>query len=212
MSRISSHPPGSAEWLRDAAGLAAYQDFAEGLIRAANRIERLQNELTRQKTGVDPTHMPPPSMVLRNQVQAQRQTPLYRIQLPESEFSFDRDVVDRFFEWISNSENLGMGLLDPCNIFVLGAPSTEGGLWVLDTTIGISTLQKDKHEKGFIRLSGVSRKGPLGILEKHLNDVDLTGCYVIDVKKGRGREAIVELAAKEAKDVGQEVDDDSVSE
>jgi hypothetical protein len=203
--------PGTADWLREKAAEVS-DDFAEGLIRAANRIERLQSELKKTKTGVDQSRTPMPAMSPRGQyLQAHgkphQNFPIYRISLPEPEFASDRDAQDRFFEWINGSENLGMGLLDPCNIFVLGEPNTEGGLWPLDTTIGISTLMKDRHEAGFIRLSGVSRKGPLGILEKHLNDVDLTGCYVIDVEKSRG-ETIVEIAATAAKDVKEEADDD----
>jgi len=206
--------PGTADWLREKAAEVSDQAFAEGLIRAANRIERLQTELGKQKTGVDQSYTPVPAP-RRLMPAFQRggtviSTPVYRIRLTKGELASDTEARERVFDWIDGSERLGMGLLDPCNVFVLGEPDVKGGIWDLDPCCQVSTLQKEKHNVGFVRISGVSRKGPLGLLEKHLNDIDLTECYVLDVENTRD-ETIIELAAKEAKDVRQEDTDDSVS-
>ena len=207
--------PGTAEWLRAKAAEYAGEDLAEGLLRAANRIERLQTELGRQKTGIDPSYTPMPGprrlMPAFQRTSAQPVTPTYRIRVTAGELASDKEARERVFDWIDGSENLGMGLLDPCNVFVLEAPDVKGGTWDLDFLCMVSTLQKDKHDKGFVRISGVSRKGPLGMLEKHLNSIDLTDCYVLDVETNKD-ETIIELAAKEAKDVEREDTDDSVSE
>lgn len=196
--------PGTAAWLRAMA--KEHEDLAEGLVRAANRIDRLQAELAKQKTGVDPRHMPAapprrpapsfPPPVTRPQV------PIFRVRMPESEFPTDQREYDRLFEWINGSENLGMGLLDPCQVFVLGEPDVKGGTWDLDTVIGVSTLHPDeKHGKGFVRITGISRKG---LLAKRLGSIDLRGCTILDVESGDETldETIVEMVATIIEPVG----------
>jgi len=192
--------PGTATWLR--AQAQDHEDLAEGLMRAANRIDRLQAELAKQKTGVDQTHCPAP--VPRRPASYfprptdRPQLPIFRIRLPEGELASDREAHERVFDWINGSEHLGMGLLDPCQVFVLGEPDAEGGTWDYDTVIGISTLHTDAHDKGFVRITGVSRKGPLGLLQKRLGSIDLTGCTILDVESDN--ETIIELVA-----LGEEV-------
>lgn len=194
--------PGTAAWLREQAKeyakLDEDEDLAEGLIRAANRIDRLQAELAKQKTGVDQTNMPAP-VPHRPAPSFPRpmdrpQVPIFRIRLPEGELASDREAHERVFEWINDSEHLGMGLLDPCQVFILGEPDAEGGTWDYDTVIGISTLRKENHDKGFVRITGMSRKGPLGLLQKRLGSIDLTGCTILDVESDN--ETIIELVAQ----------------
>jgi len=194
--------PGTPDWLREKAAEVS-ADFAEGLIRAANRIERLQNALGMQRTGVDPSYKPMPALSQMTQFQmtrAQTRPVTWRIRLPKPELPSDKKDIDRVFAWINGSENLGMGLLDPCEVFVLGEPDVNGGTWDFDEVIGISTLMKDKHPAGFVRISGTSRKAVF--LAKPLGSIDLTGCYVLDVESG-GPESrtMIELAAQSAEPV-----------
>lgn len=207
MSKVPT--PGTADWLRYVAkGMEEVPKsdlMREGLIRAANRIERLQNALGMQKTGVDPSYKPMPALSQMTQFQMTRTRPrpvTWRIRLPKPELPSDKRDIDRVFAWINGSENLGMGLLDPCEVFVLGEPDVNGGTWDFDEVIGISTLMKDKHPAGFVRISGTSRKGPLNLLAKPLGSIDLTGCYVLDVESG-GPESrtMIELAAQSAEPV-----------
>jgi len=193
-------------------GVDAHVALREGLLRAANRIERLQAELAKQKTGVDPTHCPPPAPrrpapSFPRQVE-RPQVPIYRVRMPASEFATDQRDYERFFDWINGSENLGMGLLDPCEVFVLGDPDVDGGTWDFDTVIGVSTLMKDKHPKGFVRISGTSRKGPLNLLAKSLGSIDLKGCMVLDVEASDD-ETIIEFVAQSAEPVKVEEDDEA---
>jgi len=199
--------PGTAAWLRAMAD--EHEDLAEGLIRAAHRIERLQNELGKQKTGVDPSYQPlpmPHGLFPQALNSPTRNFPVYRIRLPEGELASEREAHDSFFDWINASENLGMGLLNPCMIHVLDNPDVKGGTWDLDVLIGCTSLiENEEQPKGFVRICGISRTGPLNILEKHLGCIDLKECFVIDVETGD--ETIIELVAKEAVDVGQDTDD-----
>jgi hypothetical protein len=203
MSKVPT--PGTAEWLRYVAtgmeDIPKSDLMREGLTRAANRIERLQAELAKQKTGVDPTHCPAPAprrpAPLFPRPVERPQVPIYRVRMPASEFPTDHREYDRLFDWINGSENLGLGLLDPCEVFVLGEPDVEGGTWDLDTVIGVSTLRKESHARGFVRISGTSRKG---LLSKRLGSIDMEGCMVLDVKAS-GDETIIEFVATSAKEV-----------
>lgn len=198
--------PGTAAWLRTMA--QEHEGLAEGLMRAAHRIERLQAELAKQKTGVDPTHMPasPPYRPAPSfpRPTDRPQVPIYRVRLPETEFSSDQREYERVFDWINGSEHLGMGLLDPCQVFVLGEPDAEGGTWDIDTVIGVSTLMPDKqHDKGFVRITGISRKG---LLSKRLDSIDLTGCTILDVESDN--ETIIELVAQTVEVMEPEEDEE----
>ena len=168
--------PGTAQWLREKA--KTNQDLAEGLLRAANRIERLQNELGKQKTGVDPSYMP---MTPRGPAQTRPAPglPTFRVAVPE-------DLHDKVFDWIDGSERLGMGLLDGA-ILVLDSKPEEGG--------EPATL-KVLHTSRADRLQGA-------VALMHPNKgVELTDCSLLYVDTDDG--TVIELVAKEAKDVGKE--------
>lgn len=196
--------PGTAAWLREMSEKAAYQDFREGLMRAAHRIERLQNQLGMQRTGVDQSvvaQAPPVRRVVNSHLPAFQPSvetpagPVFRIRLPKGDVNSDRKTRDSVFEWIAESENLGLGLLDPCAVHLNGRPDVEGGTWDLDTTLGISTFRKDRAVTGFVHLSWVDRTGPFGLMESSCGCVNLTDSFVADVIT-TDDETIVELTAK----------------
>ena len=192
--------PGTAAWLRAMA--KEHEGLAEGLIRAANRIERLQNELGMQKTGVDQANMPAPAPYRkapsfpRNMGVVKPRLPIFRVRLPEGELASAREAHDRIFDWINGSEHLGMGLLNPAILCILGEPDVKGGTWDLDPTRMVATAieGEGKGVKGFVRLCGTDCKGPFGILQKHTGCIDLTGCTILDVESGD--ETIIELVAQ----------------
>ena len=99
--------PGTPEWLREQADrflkdATVSDDLAEGLKRAANRIERLQGQMSKVRTGVDqtvvPTKITPTDTVIS-------------IYLPESD-----TLYTQVFEWVVDSGNY----LDPAIILVDG--------------------------------------------------------------------------------------------
>jgi hypothetical protein len=99
--------PGTPEWLREQADrflkdATVSNDLAEGLKRAANRIERLQGQMSKVKTGVDqtarPTRVTPTDTVIS-------------VYLPESD-----TLYTEVFEWVVDSGNY----LDPAVITVDG--------------------------------------------------------------------------------------------
>jgi len=186
--------PGTAQWLRETA--KEHEDLAEGLLRAANRIERLQNELGKQKTGVDPSYQPPVITRTSRGIARPASTlslPTFNITLPEGESASDKEAYDRVFDWINGSERLGMGLLDPCDLYVVGEPNVKGGTWAFDS---VCTLSKNKFDKGFVRLCGVKLAGPLVTLVEATNTIELVDCALLDVDG-----VTIQLVAKEAKDV-----------
>lgn len=111
--------PGTPEWLREQADRilkeqafpSSLSTHVEGMIRAANRIERLQGELSKVKTGVDQTKTP----VLVNKVRADTQ---FSIHLPE-----DDALHERLLGWFVESGEY----LDPCVLTVEGSLKIEDG-------------------------------------------------------------------------------------
>lgn len=97
--------PGTPEWLREQADrflkdATVSDNLAEGLKRAANRIERLQGEMSKVRTGVDQTKtvVTPTDTVIS-------------VYLPESD-----TLYTRVFEWVVDSGNY----LDPAIVLVDG--------------------------------------------------------------------------------------------
>lgn len=98
--------PGTPDWLREQADRFMREtifpaDLAEGLKRAALRIERLQGELSKVKTGVDQTSKP---------IVTQPFT-VTSVCLPENDA-----LYERVFEWVVDSGDY----LDPAIILVDG--------------------------------------------------------------------------------------------
>ena len=109
--------PGTPEWLREEAdrllkAQVPQSGLPEGLVRAANRIERLQGELSKVKTGVDQTKTPR----LVNKAKADTQISIH---IPE-----DDAIHERLLAWIVES---GDGVLDPCVLTVEGDLKVENG-------------------------------------------------------------------------------------
>jgi len=126
--------PGTAEWLREMAETQKV-GFAEGLIRAANRIERLEGELSKQKTGVDQTHRPPILPRIRRAQSPQSLPGEFYVRLPDG----DDEVYDRVFEWLTAFSNSEDDDLDPCCLFVGEDPcgeKTPGVLQLIDIEVG----------------------------------------------------------------------------
>lgn len=119
--------PGSVEWLAELAQTATDATIAQGLLRAAHRIRRLQREIAKLKTGVDPSNCLAPTL--------RKEKPRsYKYRLEVSEW-----LHDEIFTWINDSDYLGMGRLNSCTLVVTIDPPSQGGSKALPVK-GISSV------------------------------------------------------------------------
>lgn len=179
--------PGTAKWLREQAKALQGTEIAEGLLRAANRIERLQGELSLQKTGVDQSRRPL-AMTMTPRGPAKPAPPpglpVFRVSIPDNNHGLHNAV----FDWVNSSERLGMGLLNGAVLRVNNEPEENGA----PTRLGWMHHVTTERVKGRVALMSPTK------------GVWLTDCSLLYVDTDDG--TTIELVAKEVKQIGKDDD------
>lgn len=185
--------PGTPEWLKATAEALKKEtgsgELAEGLIRAAHRIVRLQGELSKLKTGVDQTHKPapPPRFPTARQLTVMAQRELHgnehvKIALPDSE------VHEAVFDWVNDSEFLGTGVLDACTLVL--APEDP------QTFRGDEPLPPPGHGAPRLQKLLPARLRQAGVwLQSEEQCIELEDCRLLDAEERDGV-TILEFVAK----------------
>lgn len=187
------HTPGTPEWLRLIAREPNYKAIAEGLIRAANRIDRLASAyrnlpidslntiasaMNKAQQGVLTT--PTAGVPVRAQGKPAPVSFTFRIA------TLDTDM-DNLPEWVNGSANMGIGYLDPAKIVLESDPDKEGSVEV-NYKYKDMALLLDK-DSGTVVLRGPTKTV---VLEK-------TVAVKWEMKESKGANlAILELRAQKA--------------
>ncbi len=188
-----SNTPGTPEWLRAQAAalqqVAGSSDMAQGLIRAANRIVRLQGELSKHKTGVDQTRKPlSPSQI----VAIAEGSVLVKMVLPDSD-----EIHEAIFDWVNESESLGIGYLDAMTLLtVWEAPGEPIHPEVFHNTAAVPPKSKTRLKALKLKKLIPARAGQPHVEVRTPNEtVELEDCALAVVEEIEGV-TVIELAAK----------------
>lgn len=124
-----SFTPGTPEWLRVLATRSEYKAISEGLIRAANRIERLANSYKAVRSGQDNVWRQTELARHTTQIQTMAGPPAYvkkQPALPVFRIDFPESMTGDLSDWVNGSANMGIGFLDPAKLTLENDPDKNG--------------------------------------------------------------------------------------
>jgi len=176
--------PGTPEWLLALATRPEYKAISEGLIRAANRIDRLADSYKAARSGQDNVwrqmelaRHTTPSMCVKKKPNH----PVFRIDFAES---WTGDLSD----WVNGSANMGIGYLDPAKLTLKSGPGKNGCEETEAYRLKDFELLLDK-ERGEVTLEGpaqtlevkeaIALKWVLGSdLQMETSVLEITACVI----------------------------------